>query len=133
MIPATQITLTLYEGPHNLTDKPQTASTWKEANQTLSQWKTILNPDDTGYYKAGFTITFADGETLSDRYDIDTRTPDLTAAVRNYLNFAAGTNKPPHWTQAQYQTVLDRNPELSEKAKRLLANYAIGDYHEPKG
>jgi hypothetical protein len=128
MTPIKSITLTRAEG--SIEDcKTVTVANWDTATATLREWaKTAPGPGD-GYDKCDVTIEWLDGEKFTDRYDLvrlDVKTPNLASWFRRLVTFAAGREKPSHWTEQTYRAVLARNPQLTDWAKAAYGQRDIG-------
>lgn len=126
MIKVKSIRLVRAEGPAEECDKPQTVSSWLEANRVLRQWSETA-PREGGYDKCDFTITYEDGETYEGRYDLkhwSCEPPDLAEHVRGFVTFHAGRRKPAWMTDEEYESRLPsiKKPEF----EHFLEHYEIG-------
>lgn len=113
------IILTRYEG---FKTDPITVHSCKEADQVFLQWaKTVPR---IGYDKCGYVIYFDNGELYQGRYDLARKNnPCLEKYIVDFLKFASGRFKPTRLTQQQYQTILNRNLNLTKIACNYLDNY----------
>lgn len=123
------ITITRAEGPAEECDRPQTVSSFEEADRVLREWSETA-PKELGYDKCDFTITWEDGETYKGRYDLKywaTEYPNLGKHVRDFITFHAGKQKPAWMTAEQYESFLQQ-PHIQEtklESQRFLENYQI--------
>ena len=121
-----EIKLSRWEGPTNNCGT-FTVATFEQADDQLRSWSWSAPEKGQGYDKCGFTITFENGETYEGRYDLNRGTiHSLQQHVQNFLLCMSGQKKPRHWTDEQYQTVLNRSPELTERCKKFIAEYDLG-------
>ncbi len=127
---ATEIVLTLHEGPKALCDKPISFRTWEAAESHLRQWQTLCNPEPgMGYYKTKYEVNYPDGLCAVGRYDIDSDPVNLVSAVRRTLQITSGQHKPAPWSIEQYATYLNRCGAAKVAiAARMLAECQIGDH-----
>ena len=128
MTPIKSITITRAEGPTE-DCKTITVPSWDAATATLREWaRTAPGPGD-GYDKCDVTIEWQDGELFTDRYDLvglDVKTPNLASWFRRLVTIASGHERPSHWTEQVYKTILARNPKLTDWAKAAYDQRDIG-------
>ncbi len=108
-------------------------SDFNEADAMLAQMSQSA-PDDFGYNKVDFRITFEDDNTYEGTYDLkhySVELPDLEGHVARELNFYAGNYCPDHMTVEQYRdflTSLDGNMDIQKRMLRFLDDYEITNY-----
>lgn len=121
------ITITLVEGPSYAVHKPNSATTFREANKILSRWAMIA-PKDGGYYKCDFSIKHLDPELQYEgRYDLkhhSVETVDLRGHVVGHLRFRSGEACPSHMTEAEYQNLLAEVYRFDEAAQKRAKTWA---------
>lgn len=99
-IPVTKIELYRAEGPTKECGPAGPFNTWEEADRRLAIWATTA-PENGGYDKVDFTITFADGETYKGRYDLQRHGEDgergfsIAKHVKSHVAFLAHKPKCP--------------------------------------
>jgi hypothetical protein len=132
MIPVKSITLTRAEGPTEDCGTITVAS-WAAATAALRKWAATAPGPGDGYDKCDVTIEWADGERITERYDLvslDIKTPNLASWFRRLVTFAAGLAKPSTWkstwTEQTYKAILNRNPKLTDWAKTAYECRDIG-------
>jgi len=86
-----------------------------------------MSPDDIGYNKHDFIVTFSDGETYEGRIDIKPRQfINIGKHMKDTVEFQAGLAKPIHLSDEQYQNYLAKtekyNPGLIDASKEFLEN-----------
>lgn len=112
-----KITLERAEGPADLTGKPVTFNSWKEANWWLQKQAVFCTESE--YDKTDFVVTYEDGDTYKGTYELKKedmfRSKMLEQHMKNFLE-AVATGK---WDRYQ--------PGISEEAKEFLERYEIGD------
>jgi hypothetical protein len=113
-----------------------TVPNFAAAEETLTRWARTA-PDNGGYHKCDFKVTFADGETYSGRYDLsrnraDQDAPTLVMHIERHLNFYAGAylKELPahlnHMTMADYERMIGRlTPENRAEYAAFLETYEI--------
>jgi hypothetical protein len=138
MIKPKTITITRAEGLIEECDKPETATTWEEANAILRRWSDTA-PKTGGYDKCDFVIVFDDGQDYKGRYDLqhwECGRPDLAAHVRAFVNYLAGT--PPAWLLKpgkenylkHYREKVAADTDAVAEAKRWLDTYDVGQMEQ---
>jgi len=131
MIRARSITLTRAEGPAAECDRPQTVSSWSDANLVLWHWSETAPSDCQTYDKCDFIITYEDGETYEGRYDLKHHIcgyPDLGKHVRDFVTFHAGRHKPAWMSEEQYREFLETPyfKKMKSEFEHFLESYEIG-------
>jgi hypothetical protein len=120
--------------PH--TFKAGAVSPWEQANAWIHR-QARSAPEGGGYDKTDFKITYADGETYEGRFDLERehagRHDPLGEHVRTFLQFYAGTYRPPHMAEEKYRAYLDsrknEKPSAAE-CQTFLDRYEIGETHD---
>ena len=106
-----------------------TVTSWDAATATLRAWaRTAPRPGD-GCHKCDFIVAWENGQTHKGRYDLEcleVKTPNFAHFFRRYIAGMAGMLPPPHWSEAQYKTVLNRNPDLTRWAKDAYLDLDVG-------
>lgn len=72
-----------FEGPRAL----------EEAEKELHRWSHTA-PSGGGYDKCGFTVTFANGDVHSGRFDLERGYPELAQHIRGHLRYVAQKGTP---------------------------------------
>jgi hypothetical protein len=115
-----------------------TVQTFAQAEATLSRWS-MTAPDNGGYHKCDFKVTFEDGQTYEGRYDLsrnraDQDAPTLADHIARHLSFYAGAHKNElpgylsHMTLADYHRMIGRlTEEQQAEYAAFLNTYQIGD------
>ena len=124
------ITIHRAEGPSALCRKT-THKNWVEAEKRIIGIRSTVKHN--GYDKCDFVVIFEDGETYEGRYDAMSLASSgfgLAAHVNSWLGYNAGTMKPAHMTDKQYQESLarseQRNPGFAKECKEFMEKYQIG-------
>lgn len=126
------ITITRAEGPTDLCDKPQTFTSWEDANDFLIRGSWTASKGGA-YDKHDFEVVWENGESYHGRFDlhhIAYEAPNLFLEVSRTLGVYAGLIRPPHWTEAQQKEILGWDPELTETCKRMLESVEL-EYRQP--
>jgi len=129
LIKAVKFELNRAEGPSALCGPAQPVTTWKDADNILRQWSRTAPDKGQGYDKCDFTITWADGETYTGRYDLKRHDGGFTDLlgyhVRSFLTFYSGNRRPDWMTPDQYEQTLNgvNRSEYSD----FLSKYEIGN------
>ena len=127
-IRAIKFELNRAEGPSAECGPAEPVTTWMDADNILRKWS-LTAPEFGGYDKCDFTITYADGETYTGRYDLkrhDIGFPELLARhIRGFVEFCAGLHCPSHMTTEQYREYLSDNNSTAEY-QDFLNRYEIG-------
>lgn len=112
-----KITLERAEGPADLTGKPVTFNTWKEANWWLQKQAVFCT--DLGSDKTDFVVTYEDGQTYKGTYGLEKedmfRSNMLEKHMKSFLEAVASGK----WDRHQ--------PGISQEAKKFLERYEIGE------
>jgi hypothetical protein len=101
---------------------------WLKANQTLARWAETAPPGGA-YDKTAFTITFADGEKYSGRYDLSDSNmmgANLGEHVRKYTSTVAGRYNPGNTTQAEYKAWLKALGVNQQAYAKFIDTYQLG-------
>lgn len=119
-----KITITRAEGPSHLCGKPQTATSFGEAQKVL--WNMSTTAPRLGYDKCDFQIDDAEADfTYRGRYDLQhfsVAPPDLKSHAVGYLRFMGGAAKPMSMREEAYQAYVRRMiPEDAERKGYLDA------------
>jgi hypothetical protein len=133
MIQVKSITITRAEGLIEECDKPVTVSSFQEAQAVLTKWGHTA-PKNGGYDKVDFSVVWQDDEPYNGRYDMvygghESDGATLASHISNFLTFLAGTRKPDHMKEQDYQNCIARyvkeNPNHIKEVKDFLEKYAI--------
>lgn len=121
-----EICISRGEGPSSECGKKHVVSNYEEAEKVLSRMAHTA-PKNGGYDKTDFTVTFADNETYTGRYDLKyDREESLAEHMRGFLEWYAGEAKNPHCGEKKYQEFMSRiSPEEIAEVKQFLATYEI--------
>lgn len=130
---ATSITITRVEGLDSEC-KSETfsgPSAWKDATRWLSSQSHTF--PICGSHTVEFKVLFEDGAAYSGQLECEHFTNngagadyDIANHMVKYLGFMAGTRKPAHMSESQYERAIGRLPGVREKAQMWLAGYQIG-------
>lgn len=100
---------------------------WERANKTLIAWSRTVQ---AGYDKCDFTVTYADGETYTGRYDLEPpeKGPaDLAAHMRSFLIWYGGRETNPYCGMEKYKAFLaQQSQEDIDACRAFLDSYEIG-------
>ncbi len=133
-IKATRIEFTYKEGRTDQMPKEwpvvcEGPDCWALAHKQLLDWSEVA-PKTGGYDKTDFTVTYADGQTYSGRYDLkhtSIEPVDLPGHMQGFLGFYAGRMRPDHLTEERYRSFLATVPEDDKLgAAQFLDTYEIG-------
>jgi hypothetical protein len=121
-----EITITRGEGPSSECGKKHVVASYDEAEKVLTRMA-YTAPKNGGYDKCDFTVTFADDETYTGRYDLKyDREESLTEHMMGFLEWYAGEAKNPHCGEKKYQEFMSRiSPQEIAEVKLFLATYQI--------
>ena len=94
----------------------------------LHSWASTA-PKEGGYDKCDFEIEFEDGQLYQGRYDLvhwSVKSPSLQRHVQDFLTFLAGTRRPLHMKQEDYDRYLSTLGTEKESAAEFLKTYDVG-------
>jgi hypothetical protein len=113
-----------------------TVANFAQAESTLGRWSQTA-PNNGGYHKCDFKVTFVDGETYEGRYDLsrnraDQDAPTLKEHILRHVRFYAGAYREAlpsylsHMTLTNYHRMIGRltTDQQAEYAK-FLETYEI--------
>lgn len=133
---AISIKLTRAEGLIIECGKPVTVTgenVWKQAKSILYSWSSTA-PENGGYDKCDFVVTFDDQETYTGRCDIKHYTctdPDLDVAehITSFMEWHAGLTIHPWCGEDKYKEYLVQNggEKVMQEYKDFLDSYQIGE------
>ncbi len=116
---------------------PKTFKTLGEANRFLRQlsWSA---PQGGGYDKVKFTLTWADQNQFTGRYDLVHPTASnqvhcFGLHARRFFEFASGEHCPGHMTAEQYRRVLAQSYDLEtqQTCRAALQKLAFAEEDQP--
>lgn len=104
--------------------------TWAELDKAI--YKASCNaPKNGAYDKTSYTVTWSDGTTYTGRIDLQYKdsykTNIIPNAIRDYLTFMNGTNKPAHMTQQEYNLHMEQDSEKLKQIERYLNDLSYSD------
>jgi hypothetical protein len=128
-VAVTKITVTRAEGPSHSCGKPETATTYDDANLILARWSSTA-PRSGGYDKCDFVIVFADDSEYSGTYDLKhwgAQTPNLAAHVQGLALFYTARETPAHMTQQRHRDYLQsaHARDIARAYQKILDGYDI--------
>lgn len=78
-----------------------------------------------GYFKTDFTLTFADSNTYSGRYDIGSDDKDLSSHVINFAEVYGGIRKPAHFQDIDWEQFKKQYEKYAPDYKEFLEKYKL--------
>lgn len=107
---ALSIRLERWEGLVDECGQPETVGSFAEADAVLLRWSDTA-PEHGGYNKCGFVITWPDGDTHTDRFDLvhhRRERPSLRDHISGQAEFWLGTGCPMHMGEQEYRQAIER-------------------------
>lgn len=106
--------------------EPQAFTAWRDVDMVLFAVATSRPRSTGGYYKTGFRITWADGETYEGRIDVQRGTHSIREHVRAHCLAYSGRSAPALYSEAEWLAVVARvKPEQRAGLERVLDNYEL--------
>ena len=81
-----EIEFEVIEWIEGLPQDKQVFTTWSEANNAIWLYSKYA-PDDGSYLKCDYTITWEDGQSYSNRFDLQRRSPNMSQEMEERMTF----------------------------------------------